>query len=57
MIENRKSQNEFYAFLCDKKNWRPPSYSQMRAFLGVKSNQTIIERIARLKKSGKKIKI
>lgn len=45
-------QRRFYLYLSDQRNWRLPSYSQMRKFLKVTSNQTVADYITALIKKG-----
>jgi hypothetical protein len=48
-----KKQQKFLDFYEDKRNWRPPTMKQMREFMKVKSDQSIVEYLAVLKKKGR----
>ena len=50
--ELTKRQKELYSFIKNVKNWRPPTFEMMRNFLGVRSNQTIIDHLSAIKRKG-----
>ena len=47
-----EKQKKLLAFYNNKKNWRRPTLKQMREFMGVTSDQTIIEHLAAIKRKG-----
>jgi len=49
-------QQKLLDFIQDKNNWRPPTYKQMREFMEVKSNQTIIDQLKSIGKKEENVK-
>ena len=51
----KKTQEEFYDFIWNMDNWRPPAFSKMKKFLGIKSNQSVLNRLDNFREKGKKL--
>jgi hypothetical protein len=47
-----EKDRKLFDFIVDMRNWRPPSYPQMREYMGVRSNQAIRNYIVKLEKKG-----
>ncbi len=47
-----KKEEKLLNFVLDLRNWRPPSYPQMRKEMKVKSNQSIFDFLKNLEKKG-----
>lgn len=51
-MELTKKQEKLLRFYKDKSNWRPPTLKQMRVYMEVKSDQSVIDFLKSLKKKG-----
>jgi SOS-response transcriptional repressor LexA len=48
-------QQEFYNFVWDKKNWRPPTWKSIKKYMNFKSNQSVKEYKQIINKKGYKL--
>ena len=47
-----EKQQRLYDYIWDKKNWRPPTWLEMRGFLNIKSNGTLRQHLMAIKRRG-----